>query len=72
MKLFFFKPQFLCQAREPRRNPSNRRLNEHGIYIRHCQDSNSQPVPSQVQGEPIRPQCRPPTRPQNSILESPV
>ena len=23
-------------------DPSNRRLNEHGIYIRHCQESNSQ------------------------------
>ena len=32
-------------AREPRRDPSNRRLNKHGIYIRHCQESNSQPVP---------------------------
>ena len=41
--------------REPRRNPSNRRLNEHGIYIRHCQESNSQPVPSQVGVDPTRP-----------------
>ena len=32
--------------REPRRDPSNRRLSEHGIYIRRCQESNSQPVPS--------------------------
>ena len=32
--------------RESRRDPSNRRLYEHGIGIRLCQDSNSQPVPS--------------------------
>ena len=43
---FFFSTQFLFRAictQEPRRDPSNRRLNEHGIYIRHCQESNSQP-----------------------------
>ena len=34
--------------REPRSNPINRRLNEPGIYIWHCQESNSQPVPSQA------------------------
>ena len=44
--------------REPRRDPSNRRLNEHGIYIRHCQESNSQPVPSQAGADPTRPQWR--------------
>ena len=26
------------------------------IYIRHCQESNSQPVPSQVEADPTRPQ----------------
>ena len=34
---FFFKHNFCVKPyvpREPRRNPSNRRLNEHGIYIR--------------------------------------
>ena len=54
----FFLTQFLCQAictQEPRRNPSNRRLNEHGIYIRHCQESNSQPVPSQAGADTTRP-----------------
>ena len=33
---------------ENSKGPSNRRLNEHGIYTRHCQESNSQPVPSQA------------------------
>ena len=42
--------------REPRRDLSNRRLNEHGIYIRHCQESNSQSVPSQVGADTTRPQ----------------
>ena len=28
------------------------------IYIRHCQRSNSQPVPSQVRADPTRPQWR--------------
>ena len=37
---------------------SNRRLNEHGIYIRHCQESNSQSVPSQAGADPTRPQWR--------------
>ena len=42
--------------REPRRNPSKRRLNEHGIlYIRHCQESNSQPVLSQAGADTTRP-----------------
>ena len=54
-----FLTQFLCQAictqRTPK-GPSNRRLNEHGIYIRHCQESNSQPVPSQAGADPTRPQ----------------
>ena len=48
---FFFLTQFLCQAictQRTRRDLSNRRLNEHGIYIRHCQESNSQLVPSQA------------------------
>ena len=37
--------------REPRRDSSNRRLDEHGIYIRTYQESNSQPVP--FKREPI-------------------
>ena len=31
--------QAICTQRTPR-DPSNRRLNEHGIYIRHCQEAN--------------------------------
>ena len=42
--------------RKPRRDPSNRRLNEHSIYIRHCQESNSQPDPSQTGADTTRPQ----------------
>ena len=47
-------------AREPRRDPSNRRLymNMGMIYIRHCQESNSQPVPSQVRADSTRAQWR--------------
>ena len=48
---FFFQHNFCVKPyvpREPQRDPSNRRLCEHGIYIRHCQESNSQPVPSQA------------------------
>ena len=48
-----FKMLFKCCCW---RNPSNRRLNEHGIYIRHCQESNSQPVLSQVRADPTRSQ----------------
>ena len=40
------------------KDPSNRRLNEHGIYIRHCQESNSQLVPSQAGVDTTRPQWR--------------
>ena len=46
-----FKHNFCVKPyvpREPRKDPSNRRLNERGIYIRHCQESNSQPVLSQA------------------------
>ena len=39
--------------REPRKDPSNRRLNEHGIYIRHCQESNSHPVPPKREPIPL-------------------
>ena len=49
--IFFFQHNFCVKPYvpwEPRRDPSNRRLNEHGIYIRHCQESNSQPVLSQA------------------------
>ena len=59
VKRFFFQHNFCVEPfvpREPRRNPSNRRLNERGIYIRHCQESNSQPVPSQLGADPTRPQ----------------
>ena len=52
--------QYLCQAicnRVPR-DSSNRRLYEHGICIRHCQESNPQPVPSQARADPTRPQWR--------------
>ena len=50
---------FLYQAREAQRDSSNGRLYEHGICIRHCQDdSNLQPVPSQVRVDYTRPQWR--------------
>ena len=58
---FFFLHSFCVKPyvpREPRREPSNRRLNEHGIYIRHCQESNSQPVSSQAGADTTRPQWR--------------
>ena len=58
---FLFKHNFCVKPyvpREPRKDPSNRRLNEHGIYIRHCQESNSQPVPSQAGANTTRPQWR--------------
>ena len=54
-----FLTQFLFQAirnQEPRKDPNNRRLNEHGIYIQHCQESNSRPVPSQAGADTTRPQ----------------
>ena len=45
--IFVSSHMYLCRpTQEPRRDPRNRRLNEHGIYIRHCQESNSQLVPS--------------------------
>ena len=49
--------------REPCWDPSNRRLYEHGIWynIRHCQESSSQPVPSQVRADSTRPQLTLPT-----------
>ena len=56
----FFNTIFVSSHMYPetRRYPSNRRLNEHGIYIRHCQESNSQPVPSQAGADTTRPQWR--------------
>ena len=60
-EVVFFKHKFCIKPyvpRETRRDPSNRRLNEHGIYIRHCQESNSQPVPSQAEADPTRLQWR--------------
>ena len=58
MYVTFFNTIFVSRyvPREPQRDQSNRRLNEHGIYIRHCHESNSQPVLSQVQADPTRPQ----------------
>ena len=57
-----FLTQFLCQAICTQRTPKGPKssdfgVNEHGIYIRHCQESNSQPVPSQAGADPTRPQC---------------
>ena len=55
----FFKHNFCVGPyipREPLRDPSNRRVNEHGIYIRHCQESNSQPDPSQAGADTTKPQ----------------
>ena len=55
-RLWFFFNNFCDKAyipREPWRDPSNRRLNEHGIYIRHCQESNSQPVPPKCEPIPL-------------------
>ena len=52
----FFKHNFSVKPyvpREPRRDPSNRRLNEHWIYI--CQESNSRPVPSQAGVDTTKP-----------------
>ena len=54
-----FKHNFCVKPYVPReswRDPSNRRLNERGIYIRHCQELNSQPFPFQVGADPTRPQ----------------
>ena len=49
---FFFNTIFVSSHMYP----SNLRLKEHGIYIRHCQESNSQPVPSQAGADTTRPQ----------------
>ena len=52
--LYFLKHNFCIKPdvpREPRSDLSNHRLYEHGICIRHCQDSNSQPVLSQVRAD---------------------
>ena len=57
----FFQHNFCVKQyvpREPWRDPSNHRLNEHGIYIWHCQESNSQPVSSQAGADTTRPQWR--------------
>ena len=37
----------------PEGTQGNRRLNEHGIFIRHCQESNSQPVPPKREPIPL-------------------
>ena len=44
---------------EPQRDLSNRWLYEHRICIHQCQDSNSQPVPSQMRADSTRPQWLP-------------
>ena len=55
----FFKHNF-CVKPYVSRNPegtrvaSNRRLNVHVIYIPHCQESSSQPVPSQMGDDATR------------------
>ena len=57
----FFKHNFCVKpyvSRKPRRDPSNRRLNVHVLYLRHCQESSSQPVPSQAGDDATRPQWR--------------
>ena len=54
----FFSSQFCFKPyvpREPWRDPSNRGI-YHGIYIRHCQESNSQLVPSQAGADIIMPE----------------
>ena len=51
----FVSSHTMYVPREPRRDTGNCRLNEHGIYIRHCQESNSQPVPSQAGADPSVP-----------------
>ena len=58
--LIFFNTIFVSRHMYPENSedPSNHRLNEHRIYIRHCQESNSQPVPSQAGADPSRPQWR--------------
>ena len=50
--IFVSKPYV---PKKPRRDPSNRRLHEHGIYISHCQESNPQPVLSQAGADTTRP-----------------
>ena len=59
----FFQHNFCVKPyvpREPRRDPSNRigSMNMGYIYIRHCQKSNSRPVPSQAGADTTRPQWR--------------
>ena len=59
--IFFSKTIFCIKPNvpsQPKRNPSNRRLLEHGICIRRGQDSNSQPVPSRILAYSTRPQWR--------------
>ena len=46
----------LSVPREPRRDQSDRRLYEHGMCIRHYQDSNLQSVLSQTRADSSRPQ----------------
>ena len=52
---FWIKPYV---PREPQRVPSNRMAlwTWNTIYIRHCQESNSHPLPSQVHADSTRPQ----------------
>ena len=61
--ILFFLNNFCVRPyvpREPRRNPSNCRFYEHGIwYISNtARNQTWQPVPSQVSADPTRPQWR--------------
>ena len=62
MRIYIFFKHTICVKpyvpREPRRDPSNPRFDEHGIYIRHCKESNSQLVQSQSGADTTRPQWR--------------
>ena len=71
IRSYIFSTQFLYQAIEPRegiaiekqshrtqRTPKGH--NKHGIYIRHCQESNSQPVP-RAGADTTRPQWHQPS-----------
>ena len=56
--LIFLNTIFVSKPYVPRTPKGPSRLYEHGIYIRHCQGSNSQPVPSQAGADPTIPQWR--------------
>ena len=58
IKLKIHRPELVYRVRWNMglRHWSPKWLNEYGINIQHCQESNSQPVPSQVGADPNRPQ----------------